>query len=230
MRVGDNCSGCGSCLPFCPQAAISLTDEGLAFVNRGLCVECGVCNDTEHICPLASFEEDQDEIALVKQYFGRLVSNIPGEKGVGRGGGLDVKNNDVTGTLPDDKVVIRLEFNRPGGGIKFKYVEELRDHLKILGWDIGISRRHQKLLDRGIDSLALEQRILSAYLEFIIEPERLPDLINEGLKFIKGKDIWISINAACTIKVAEQLQVVLEKTQLETETVAKFNLGLGRKC
>ena len=72
MRVNESCVGCEECLPYCTQGAIFMTEE-LAAVDRDLCVECGVCIDSD-ICPVSAFEEDPDEMAEFKRPFGRLLS------------------------------------------------------------------------------------------------------------------------------------------------------------
>ena len=38
------CTGCGSCLPVCPVAAIELESD-YAEINQDKCVECGACVD-----------------------------------------------------------------------------------------------------------------------------------------------------------------------------------------
>lgn len=43
----EKCSGCGDCVPVCPQAAITIA-EGKASVNRSRCDDCGTCTA---VCP-----------------------------------------------------------------------------------------------------------------------------------------------------------------------------------
>ena len=62
MKVNDTCIGCEECLPYCTQGAIFMNEEEQAVVNRDLCVECGVCIDSD-ICPVPDLEADHDELA-----------------------------------------------------------------------------------------------------------------------------------------------------------------------
>lgn len=47
LHVMGFCKGCGTCIDFCPNAALSLVD-GKAQVNPELCILCGYCNPA---CP-----------------------------------------------------------------------------------------------------------------------------------------------------------------------------------
>jgi len=43
--IADKCTGCGVCLPKCPQNAISGEKKELHVIDPELCIECGVCRD-----------------------------------------------------------------------------------------------------------------------------------------------------------------------------------------
>ncbi len=53
----SRCSGCATCVPFCPEAAISMVKDPEAKNNKGevssfdydFCKGCGVCSD---VCPM----------------------------------------------------------------------------------------------------------------------------------------------------------------------------------
>jgi Pyruvate/2-oxoacid:ferredoxin oxidoreductase delta subunit len=44
----DNCTGCGTCVEWCPTDAIVLDDDGLALRDENACFGCGVCS---RFCP-----------------------------------------------------------------------------------------------------------------------------------------------------------------------------------
>ena len=44
----ESCSGCGTCVDWCPTDAIALNDEGLAERDENACLGCGVC---ARFCP-----------------------------------------------------------------------------------------------------------------------------------------------------------------------------------
>ncbi|MBP2143547.1 ferredoxin [Methanococcus voltae] len=43
LEIGDNCVGCGACVPFCEQEAI--TALGNATIDTEKCIECHICMD-----------------------------------------------------------------------------------------------------------------------------------------------------------------------------------------
>lgn len=43
----DNCTGCGSCVEFCPNAAITLVN-GIPQVDEDKCCHCEGCIDSCH--------------------------------------------------------------------------------------------------------------------------------------------------------------------------------------
>jgi ferredoxin len=44
----DTCTGCGTCVDWCPTDAIALDDNGLAERDENACIGCGVC---ARFCP-----------------------------------------------------------------------------------------------------------------------------------------------------------------------------------
>lgn len=44
----ENCSGCGVCMYYCPEEAISMTDRRTAVIDEDKCADCGKCVE---ICP-----------------------------------------------------------------------------------------------------------------------------------------------------------------------------------
>ncbi|NOZ77452.1 MAG: 4Fe-4S dicluster domain-containing protein [Euryarchaeota archaeon] len=53
MLVKDYCIGCGHCVPFCPQEAITVL--GRAEIDGETCIECGICII---YCPNEAIQED----------------------------------------------------------------------------------------------------------------------------------------------------------------------------
>jgi 2-oxoacid:acceptor oxidoreductase delta subunit (pyruvate/2-ketoisovalerate family) len=56
---GDKCIGCGTCVPFCPEAAIELrakdkaSSKKIAAIDYVFCKGCGVCAD---VCPIKAIK------------------------------------------------------------------------------------------------------------------------------------------------------------------------------
>jgi len=51
----EKCIGCGTCLGVCPVEAISMGDDGKAFIDQATCLKCGACAS---VCPVEAIEED----------------------------------------------------------------------------------------------------------------------------------------------------------------------------
>ena len=228
MKVNETCTGCEKCLPYCPQGAIYMTEEAQAAVDRELCVECGVCIDPD-ICPVSAFREDQDETAKFKRSFGRLLSNHLDPKNIGKERPYDVKTNDVTGKIPKNKVVMRLELNRPGGGLTFRDVEQMGAEMQRRGWNPDISSRTLNIDEDRSKGHLTDQRILTCHLEVELNPEQVPEIVRDATRFITAHHLWASINVAGLAETIDRTQNVLRAGGLKMEPVAKVNLGLGRR-
>ncbi|MBN2570139.1 MAG: 4Fe-4S binding protein [Deltaproteobacteria bacterium] len=228
MKINNKCTGCGDCIIYCPQNAISI-NVNKAAINRDVCVECGVCLDI-NICEFFAIEEEYDEIARIKRLFGRLVEYMPGEKDQDnagrRGGHYEVKTNDVTDTLPDDEVIVRLELNRPFGGLKISELENFREYLNKK-WDVRISKRHQELLCNNLTPQILGTNILTAMLEISTIPEKAPELTREIANYIAKNTLRCSISLAGSYKIYDRLYNILQNDGLFINKNVKFNLGFG---
>jgi len=227
MKVNETCVGCEACLPYCTQGAIFM-EEARASVNRDLCVECGVCIDSE-ICPVSAFEEDPDDLAAFKRPFGRLLAKHTDSKTVTKGSGYDVKTNDANPKLPADKMVMRLEINRPRGGLKFGDIERMRAEMERLGWNPKVGSRARSIRGDGLSEKMAGQRILTCHLEVILDPEKIPQIVRDATQFVNAHDLWVSINVAGVAAMIDRTQAVLKDAGVYMEPVAKVNLGLGRR-
>jgi NAD-dependent dihydropyrimidine dehydrogenase PreA subunit len=228
MKVNETCVGCEECLPYCTQGAIFMSEDARACVDRDLCVECGVCIDSD-ICPVSAFEEDQDELATFKRPFGRLLAKHLDSKTVTKGSGYDVKTNDATGKIPTDKMVMRLELNRPRGGLKFGDIERMRVEMESLGWNPKVGSRARSIRGDGLSEKMADQRILTCHLEVILAPEKIPQIVKDATRFVNAHDLWVSINVAGVAEMIDRTQTVLKDAGVHMEPVAKVNLGLGRR-
>ena len=205
-----------------------MTAEAQAFVDRELCVECGVCIDAD-VCPVSAFEEEQDETAAFKRSFGRLLSKHLDPKNIGKESPYDVKTNDVTAKIPENKVVMRLEINRPGGGLTLREVRNMVAEMQQRGWQADISSRTLNIDENRSLGHLLEQRILTCHLEVVLDPEQVPDIVRDATRIVNEQHLWVSINVAGLADTIDRTRDVLKAGGLSMEPVAKVNLGLGRR-
>lgn len=105
----------------------------------------------------------------------------------------------------------------------------MRSELERLGWHSGIVSRSRSLRDSGFAEKAAEQRILSCYLELVVDPQEVPDIVNGLNTFLAEQDIWVSINVAGVAETIGRTEKILQQSEIGMEAVAKVNLGLGRK-
>ena len=47
----EECIGCGSCEPGCPQGCISQNEKGKYEIDSSKCIECGNC---KNVCPVGA--------------------------------------------------------------------------------------------------------------------------------------------------------------------------------
>ena len=62
LRIEGQCTGCGTCVEYCKEAAI-LIRNGISELNEDKCVQCGVCVQS---CPFDLLKaEDRHFLILV---------------------------------------------------------------------------------------------------------------------------------------------------------------------
>lgn len=76
----QRCDGCGLCLESCPEGAISLMDDGFAFITEALCKHCEACLK---VCPqgaiiVAELVEAPEPVAVpVRAPAGEVMRPLP---------------------------------------------------------------------------------------------------------------------------------------------------------
>lgn len=65
IKEKDKCCGCTACYSVCPKGAIQMEadDEGFKYpvINKGICIDCGLC---EKVCPIINKETPQNDQPL----------------------------------------------------------------------------------------------------------------------------------------------------------------------
>ena len=124
MLINESrCNGCEICLVYCPTGAISI-DNGVARIDRELCVECYNCHRLP-ICPNQAFEPE--ELPWPRS-LRRALSDpitVDNRTGVSGRGTAEMKTNDVTGRIRYGHFGIGIELGRPGVGTRMVDVEKV---------------------------------------------------------------------------------------------------------
>lgn len=119
----DLCTGCEECLIYCPTGAIFM-ENGLARIDRELCVECHNC----HRLPICSNKAFEPEELEWPRSLRRALSDpitVDNRTGVSGRGTAEMKTNDVTGRIRYGHFGIGVELGRPGIGTRMTDVEKV---------------------------------------------------------------------------------------------------------
>jgi NAD-dependent dihydropyrimidine dehydrogenase PreA subunit len=234
MKIDPNsCVGCGQCIPYCPMEAIHLTDAGISEINRDECVECGVCLRNAG-CPTdAIIEAENPWPRSVRASFSNPLMEHKETRIPGRGT-EEMKTNDVTGRFRYGQVGMAMEVGRPGTGTRFRDVQILTTMLAELGVHLEVQNPVTSLIideDKGLlNPDVLDEKVLSAIVEFTIPIEKVPEVI-EWLRKVEGQlNTVFSVDLICKVQQNGLVATVplMERLGVPLSANGKNNLGLGR--
>ncbi len=226
------CIGCESCIPYCPVEAISIKEES-AEIDQNQCVECSVCHRAS-VCPVDAFVEPELEWPrILRSLFSNPITVFE-ETGVAGRGTDEVKSNDVTGRYGRGEVGFGLEMGRPGTGTTFRQVQQMTTVLANLGVHFEKRNPLTTLLsnpDTGtIREDILEERVLTAIIEFKVPMERVADVLETLKKTEKTLDTVFSVDYISRPDAEGRLPEVeaVERLGYEPSNHVKICAGLGR--
>ncbi|TCL03256.1 4Fe-4S binding protein [Sodalis ligni] len=126
------CTGCKTCLLFCPDDAIDYLD-GKCKVDPKQCTLCGCC---ENSCPFGAIHPTTDltDLQIFQQTFGDPRGSSVTGGNAGRGG-REIKTLDVKPTLKPDYFSICLDMGRPGVGLYLRDAEKIITALMAAGME-----------------------------------------------------------------------------------------------
>ena len=229
------CIGCGECLPVCPVKAIGLESE-YAEIDGEMCVECGVCYRAKR-CPVEAFKQEPDLPwpRIVRRVFSDPNAPHSATTGGWGRGTSEMKSNDVTGRYKRGQVGIAVEVGRPGVGVTIDNIEKIAAPFARLGVEFEPLNPLTSLMEDKKKAIFKEEvkkeRVLSAIIEFLIEPSRLGDLagaLEESSS--SAKDTVFSVSMINRVNPDGSLPNMdtLTKLGYRASPNAKVNLGLGR--
>jgi NAD-dependent dihydropyrimidine dehydrogenase PreA subunit len=232
----DACIGCEACHPFCPMGAIATVEwQGaqISEVNQDECVECGVCLRVQ-VCPTdAIIRPELKWPRLVRALFSDPLTQHPSTKLEGRGT-EEMKTNDVTGRFPRGMAGIAVEMGRPGVGATFKDIQTVSMALAEAGVQFEPENPTSALIvDKQtgkLDSEIIDEKVLSAIIEFSVRQENLGDVLSVLKGVSRRIDTVFSLCLICRAEADQTFPVLplAKKAGFDARPNTKTNVGLGR--
>jgi ferredoxin len=232
----EKCTGCELCHPYCPVGAIE-TVEGsggpVSEINQAECVECGACRDRAAVCPTdAIYRPALDWPRNIRETFSNPNARHPsGSKGRGT---EEMKTNDVTNRYVRGVAGVALEMGRPGIGASFRDIQTVATALAGIGVEFEENNPVSALMvDRKTGLFrqdVLDEKVLSAILEFRVGNEALKDVLL-CMKEVAGRiDTVFSLGLISRVEPDGSIPVAPIATDAGffVRPNAKTNVGLGR--
>jgi len=233
----EKCIGCERCIPYCPVAAIAMTDAGgepVAAIDQDECVECDVCRDRARVCPVdAIYLPELKWPRSLRLYFSNPHYPHPTTDEQGRGTG-EMKTNDVTGRYPRGTAGIAIEMGRPGVGTTFQDIQTVTRSLGRLGVvfesDNPVTALMTDKTAGEINPEVLNEKILSGIIEFSVGKARLQEVL-EAVKEVSAKiDTVFSLDLITRVDPDGSVptDAVVRAAGFTPRPNTKTNVGLGR--
>ncbi|MDR1889663.1 MAG: 4Fe-4S binding protein [Zoogloeaceae bacterium] len=228
------CTGCKTCLLFCPDEAIDYRD-GKCFVDQTVCTQCGVCLEN---CAAQAirFTPDTEELKI----FQRAISN-PGAGTTVTGGnsgrgGHEVKTLDVVPRQKNDEITINLDIGRPGVGVYLRDAERivlalLEAGMKFLpGEDFPLATIIPDRKTGRFRPDCLDMHLHTLLVEGIFKQDKLPDIIRALQRVEKDIDTVICVGLVMPVdkNCRNSALDCLDTLGLPRPHRGKVNVGLGR--
>lgn len=185
------------------------------------------------VCPTAAIVEQ--ELAwprIVRRAFSDPV--VPHEStGVHGRGTEEVKTNDVTNRVGLEDAGFTVEFGRPTVGVRFRQIQEMTRALAAMG--IEFEKRNpvtSLMTDPSTGAIRediLDEKILSAIVEFKISRDRVPAVLARIRDIAAGLEtvVAVGVSGRCDREGEDGLGDLLRREGFEFQR-GKTNLGFGR--
>lgn len=227
----EKCVGCGQCIPFCPDSAISLNMNGRASVNEEVCVECYACIRA-NICSTNAIEKHPlGWPRIIRHLFSGVISEHKDTRVPGRGT-EEMKTNDVTGRFKREEVGFSIDVGRPGVGTKLSEVNKITMELAKINVEFEPMNPITLLMvDRSSGKLRediLNERVRSVVIEFKVKKEQLPYALRVLRRLSSEVDTVFSVGCITISEDLREVRKILREFGFEPRINGKTNIGLGR--
>ncbi len=189
MRIdARKCVGCGRCRSYCTMLGGIMRFERdprnpvriYSVIDEDECVECSVCLRSGCCTAEALFQPELTWPRIVRKNFSDPLKIHPETRLPGRGP-EEMKTNEVTGRYRRGTFGMAFELGRPGVGARFRDVEKVARALAALGISFEENNPVTKLMvdkkQGRINPEVLNEKVLSAIVEFLLPAERLPQVL-----------------------------------------------------
>ncbi len=233
MKISpDECQACAKCIPFCPVGAIRVKGKKVV-IEQEECVECGVCARSG-ICQDGAFvKEELSWPRILRAEFSDPT--IPHKKtDIAGRGTAEMKTNDVTGRVKRGEVGVAVELGRPGVGTRFTEVERVSREIARLKIPLEEANPVSTLIqdpEKGtFPPEILQERVLSAIVEFKIPFVRLGEILDLFKRLLPGLDTVASVSLIGCSETGGRipLEEFLIQEKIPFYPNGKVNIGLGR--
>jgi NAD-dependent dihydropyrimidine dehydrogenase PreA subunit len=232
----ERCIACEICHPYCPVGAIRTIEwEGssISQIDQDGCVECGVCLRSG-VCPSDAFE--MPELTwprTLRAEFSNPLTPHHSTKEGGRGT-EEMKTNDVTGRFGRGATGISIEVGRPSLGARFRELEKVA--MAIAGLNIEFEPQNPVtalMMDRRTGKIhedVLNEKVLSAIIEFKIENSRLKEALDvlKALSAQVGTVFSVGLISPVERDGSLSLVAMARACGFHVRPNGKVNVGLGR--
>ena len=241
----SKCIGCGLCIPYCPVGAIALTQRAKPLMVQGRerekvsaidfdeCAECGVCLRSAG-CPTQAIYQQPLEYPRTIRSLMSDVLTIAEESQISGRGTEEMKTNEVTGRFKQGMTGVAIEVGRPITGTRMIDVEKIAMAVSDLdvefeGCNPVTSMMSDVSSGKFKDDL-LNEKVLSAIIEFGLRTEQLPELFSILKTVEKEIDSVFSLDIACLLNPdgSNPTAPYIEVAGLWVAPNGKTNVGLGR--
>ena len=231
----EKCRGCGRCVEYCPMHAIRVVG-GKAQIDDARCAECANCAKVG--CVFGAIINNASELRWPRT-MRSLMSDpltICEETGVGGRGTEEMKTNDVTLRFNDrNRLGICIDLGRPNRGLCLRVLERLTMRLARLGVEFERANPVDKLMaDRKTGKLkeeVLDEVFISCVVEFDLEADRLPELIQAFRDVEPEMDTVFSVGIISRAYSREDIPAFdnLRKFGIPFRINGKTCVGLGHR-